>query len=326
MSFVSAACWFGLGCGGEPGANTPSGGSTTGGEGGAGAASSSASSASSTGAGGASPSTCPGAVLAPGVHARTIAHAGSMRAYEVQVPAAYDDTSPVPLVLDIHGYTSSADQQEGYSGFSALAEKEGFIVVRPSGSGFLSSWNGGPLCCGTAASEGLDDVGLMKAIVAEVSALVCVDPRRVYATGLSNGGAMSHRLACEAADVFAAIAPVSWPIALSSFTECTPSRPIAVMHSHGTGDFIVPYGGGFGKPSTPESFAYWGQVDGCTGEPVVTYTKGNSACATYETCGAGVKVTLCTVAGGHVLYGNDDDVPIAELSWQFLSQFALPAP
>jgi polyhydroxybutyrate depolymerase len=164
----------------------------------------------------------------------------------------------------------------------------------------------------------------MKAIVAEVSAIACVDSHRVYATGISNGGALSHRLACEAADVFAAVAPVSYPIDRDPFSQCQPSRPIAVMHSHGRGDLVVPYDGSLTAPSTPESFAYWATTNGCTGDPEITYESDDSSCETYTSCGAGVSTSLCTIDGGHILYQNNDDVPVAELSWQFLSQYTLP--
>jgi polyhydroxybutyrate depolymerase len=302
---------------------------TSSGVGGSGATSGAGGTTTTTGAGGSTSSTggappieCPATPRVPGVHQETIAFGGHDRVYEVQVPIAYDNSGPVPLVFDMHGYTSNKDQQELVSGFSSLAEDEGFLVVRPQG--FQNSWNGGDFCCGAAQNEGLDDVGLMKAIVTEVSETLCVDPKRVYATGISNGGALSHRIACEAADIFAAVAPVAYPLDFDPFSTCQPSRPIAVMHSHGTNDLIVPYNGSGAMPATPESFAYWGQVNGCTGNPVETYTKGNSHCDTYQSCGAGVEVTLCTVNGGHILYTNYDQVPIAALSWQFLKKHTLP--
>ena len=306
------------GSGGE-GATTSGGGESTttsvgGGSAGAGGSTSST--------GGAAPIECPSTPQVPGVKEETIAFGGHDRTYEVQVPIVYDNSAPVPLVFDMHGYTSNKDQQELVSGFSSLAEEEGFVVVRPQG--LQSSWNAGDFCCGTAQSQDLDDVGLMKAIVAEVSASLCIDPKRVYATAISNGGALSHRIACEAADVFAAVAPVAYPLDFDPFSQCQPSRPIAVMHSHGTNDLIVPYNGSGSMPATPESFAYWGQVNGCSGDPVETYSKGNSHCDTYQSCSGGVEVTLCTVNGGHVLYTNLDQVPIAELSWQFLKKHTLP--
>ena len=302
--------------GGSPG--TGGGGNPTSGGGGT------TSTGGMGGSGGSMMVTCPASPLPNGESEHTIQFDGNEREYEVQVPASYDNTVAVPLVLDLHGYTSDKDDQQNISGWAELAETEGFVVVRPNGFGGLRSWNSGDYCCGQAQSQNLDDVGLMRAIVDEVTAQLCIDPKRIHVSGLSNGGAMSHRLACEAADVFASAAPVSYPLGFNPFDKCQPSRPIAVMHSHGTSDFIVPYNGGFTSPSTPESFAYWAGADGCTGDPVETYTNGNSHCDTYQTCDQGVEVRLCTLSGGHVLYGNNDDVPIAELAWDFFTQHILP--
>ena len=291
---------------------------------------------SAAGAGGAGPGSggggqgaggsivCPDDAMVPGEHAMTIMFDGNERQYDLQVPLSYDNTTALPLVLDLHGFTSTASQQELISGFKALAEEESFFVARPEGFGVAQSWNGGDFCCGAAQSQNLDDVGLMRAIVAEISTRACVDPKRVYASGLSNGGAMSHRLACDAADVFAAVAPVSYPLDFDPFDGCTPSRPIAVMHSHGTNDLIVPYNGGLTSVPVNDSFAYWATTNGCDESPTETYSSGNSSCATYQLCSAGVEVSLCTIAGGHVLYSNSDQVPVGRLSWDFLRRFTLP--
>jgi len=324
-TFGDATSGTGASSAGGSGTTSSGGAPGTGGSGATTTGSGATTSSGGVGGGGGSVMvTCPSDPLDTGETQHTIMHDGNEREYEVQVPASYDNTVPVPLVLDMHGYTSNKDDQQNISGWAELAETEGFVVVRPNGFGILRSWNAGDYCCGQAQSQGLDDVGLMKAIVAEVSAQLCIDPKRIYATGLSNGGAMSHRLACEAADVFAATAPVSYPLGFNPFTKCQPSRPISVMHSHGSNDLIVPYGGGIAAPSTPDSFAYWGSADGCTGEPGETYSKGNSHCDTYQTCDQGVEVRLCTLSGGHILYGNDDDVPIAELAWDFFTQHPLP--
>lgn len=324
-----------LACGGDSEAYAPpataatagaGGDSTTSATGGSSSTSSSNGGASAGGAGGAGgdPVTCEHASAVSGEQTLEIEFGGLTREYDVQIPLSYNGTAPVPLVFDFHGYTSNKDQQKLVSGFSELAENEGFIVVRVNGFGALRSWNAGDFCCGLAQSQDLDDVALVRAIAAEVSASACVNPRRIYATGISNGGALSHRLACEAADLFAAAAPVAYPIDRNPFSQCQPSRPIAVMHLHGRSDPIVPYGGSLSAPSTPDSFAYWGQVNGCTGDPQVTYTNDDSGCETYESCDASVQTTLCTVDGGHILYTNNDQVPIAELAWQFLSSFELP--
>jgi polyhydroxybutyrate depolymerase len=303
----------------------PGGASSDGGSGGGGGGATSVGGSTSGGGGsGGTPIVCPTDPLTPGEHQMTISHDGNDRVYEVQVPMSYDNSTAVPLVLDIHGFTSNKDQQQLVSGFADVAEQQGFIVARPDGTGLLQSWNAGDSCCGDAQNQNLDDVGLMRAIVAEISAASCIDPRRVYATGISNGGALSHRLACEAADVFAAVAPVSYPIDFNPNSKCQPSRPIAVMHSHGTNDLLVPYNGGATSQPVVDSFAYWGTANNCAASPTETYSNGNSSCSTYATCDAAVNVSLCTVNGGHILYTNLDNVPIAELSWQFLQQFTLP--
>lgn len=306
---------------GGGGATTGAGGAATATSGATGGAGGAATTATTTGTGGA-PVACEPAGLSPGETELTLTFDDRERVFDVQVPASYDNSAPVPLVLDMHGFSSNKEQQEAISGWNALAEAEGFVVVRPDG--YFNSWNGGGFCCGTAQSLDLDDVGLMRAIVEEVSSQLCIDPKRVYASGLSNGGALSHRLACEAADLFAAVAPVAYPLDFAPFSGCQPSRPIAVMHSHGIFDTVVPYYGNLTAASTPDSFAYWAEVNGCTGDPVETYEQDGSTCETYESCDGGVEVRLCTIDGGHVLYENLDSVPVAGLAWDFFKQHPLP--
>jgi len=162
-----------------------------------------------------------------------------------------------------------------------------------------------------------------------VSAKLCIDPRRVYATGISNGGAMSHRLACEAADVFAAAAAMAFPIGLVPIESCAPSRPIAVLAVQTPTDELVPYEGGELFPAATESFARWRLNDGCgDGEPDQVVVQGESRCETDTTCADGVEVGLCTVAstgifGGHVVYWTED-FALAQVAWDFLSRFSLP--
>ncbi len=211
------------------------------------------------------------------------------------------------------------------SGFKAKSDAEGFIIVHPQGH--ENSWNGG-ICCGVAAWVlGLDDVGLALAIVNEVSSVANIDLSRIYATGLSNGGAMTQRIACDAAHVFAAALPVSFPLGLVPFSQCQPSQPIAVNHFHGLQDTTVPYNepNGFFPPS-PDSFAYWGQANGCDPNSLtVTFDDGMGAsCETFLSCQDGVEVTLCSLVGGHVLYFDDDELPIEDAGWDFMSQFTNP--
>jgi polyhydroxybutyrate depolymerase len=251
---------------------------------------------------------------------------GLPRQYLVHVPPGYDGATPVPLVVDIHGWMSNAEQQRAISGTRAMSDAKGFLVVYPDG--WRNAWNAN-ICCG---NPDLDDVGFIRAVVAAVAAQANVDPRRIYATGLSNGGAMSQRLACDAADLFAASAPVAFPIAYKPATGCQPSRSIPVLTVMGLTDMLVPYtDGGFG--SAPATFVYWRDVNACgTGAPEVRDERGKSYCEYHTKCANGVQVGLCSVTArafpntffdGHVLYLNDD-YNLAEVAWNFLSQFTLP--
>src|SRR5262249_46752885 len=174
----------------------------------------------------------------PGDHLRALPFGGLVRTYRVHVPPSYDGSVPVPLVLDIHGFGSNAEQQEAISGMRAESDAHGFLVVYPQGTN--DAWNAGT-CCGNST---IDDVGFLRALVASISTEANTDGRRVYATGLSNGGAMTQRLACDAADLFAAAAPMSFPIPLRPLSACQPVRSMPVLTVMGLTDVLVVYSGG----------------------------------------------------------------------------------
>ncbi|UJR84625.1 alpha/beta hydrolase family esterase [Sandaracinus amylolyticus] len=230
----------------------------------------------------------------------SLMHDGITRAFRVHVPAAHDGTAPLPLVLVLHGGGGSGRQIENGSGMSAIADREGFIAVYPDGTGRIRTWNGGG-CCGSAVSESVDDVGFFAALLDHLEGSLCVDPARVYATGMSNGGIMSHRLACELADRLAAIAPVA---GTDMTTACTPSRPVAVMQVHGSADGHVPWDGGMGCgpagvpfTSVPETIARWQSRDGCGASLTRFFEEGDGHCERSADC-TGAEVALCTIEGG----------------------------
>ncbi|MBT8466237.1 MAG: hypothetical protein KJO57_16275 [Deltaproteobacteria bacterium] len=259
---------------------------------------------------------------------------GMVRSYEIHVPPSYDGMTPAPLVLNFHGFTSSGLGQQASSNMDATADAEGFLAVYPNG--LDQSWNAG-LCCGRSATLGVDDVGFTRAVIEDLSARGCIDPSRVYATGMSNGGFFSHRLACEAADVIAAVAPVAGVLALDPAT-CTPSRPISILHLHGTGDPLVRYDGGglADSPSVESSIAGWLDRNGCTGEPTVTFQNGSATCETTDDCDGDASVTLCTIEGaGHCWPGqpcrvlgdlgeSTTDIDANEAIWRMFSSVRLP--
>ncbi|NTX34014.1 hypothetical protein HUA78_06175 [Myxococcus sp. CA033] len=257
---------------------------------------------------------CTGLSEGPGTHEWTVSHAGRARTYRVHVPPGYDATRPTPTVVAFHGFGSNPEQLEVQTGLSTLADTEGFLVVYPCGlsaqeiSGGTApprdntrGWNAGA-CCGTAQLSNIDDVGFVDALLADLDTRVCVDPRRTFATGFSNGGFFSYRLACERAGRFAAVAPVS---GMSPLNGCRPSRPVPVLHIHGTADTVILYEGGnnipFGRayPSAEDSVRSQAERNGCGGAVVETYRQGDSTCSAFTGCSPeNATASLCTVRGG----------------------------
>jgi polyhydroxybutyrate depolymerase len=265
------------------------------------------------------------APLAPGDYTRPLSFGGHARSYLLHVPPSYDGGSAVPLVLDFHGFTSNALQQRALSGWVPVSDREGFLLAHPDG--LNHAWNAGT-CCG---NPDIDDVGFVRAVVADIRGAAAIDPGHVYATGLSNGGAISQRLACDAADLFAATAPMAFPVPAIPLTECRPVRVIPVLTFMGLTDVLVPYWGGpFG--SAPSTLEYWVEIDGCRGDgPDETVVQGASRCETYTRCTRGAAAGLCSITArsfggayfdGHILYVNPDfDLP--EVAWAFFSRFRL---
>ncbi len=238
---------------------------------------------------------------------------GQERTYLLHVPASYNGFEAVPLVLDFHGGGGNGASQMRTSGFDVLSDEKGFIVAYPNGSGLLGekllTWNGGT-CCGYSLKQQIDDVGFIRALVTSLESTYQIDPKRIYATGLSNGAIFSYRLACDASDLFAAIAPVS---GTQNMPSCTPAQPVSVIAFHGTADEHVPYNGGQGDQSlTDTNFAsvkdsidFWVGFDGCSTTPK-TESFSDIQHDTYSGCKSGSAVELYTIVGGkHAWPGSD---------------------
>jgi polyhydroxybutyrate depolymerase len=255
--------------------------------------------------------TCSGKSAAPLDQTLTVMSKGTTRTAHVHVPASYDPKRATPVVLNFHGYTSNAPEEELLTVMTPKADKEGFIVVYPDGLG--GSWNAGT-CCGTSMSTNVDDVAFVADLLDAMETELCVDTRRVFATGMSNGGFLSHRLACELSTRIAAVAPVAGVLAPPT---CDAKRAVPVMHFHGTADMLVPYGGDatMGIPSVADTIAGWAARDGCTGEPLETFRKGDAHCTTHGACAEGAEVTLCTIDnGGHTWPGGTPIVALGNTS------------
>ncbi len=246
---------------------------------------------------------------------RTITKDQLQRMYMVNIPASYDGT-PMPLVIDMHGLGVSAFIQRTVSGWRQLSESEGFIVVHPQGIG--SSFNA-YRCCSWAQILDLDDVGLMRDIVAAVGEEWNVDLSRVYATGSSNGSSMANRLACEASDLFAGIAGFAYPLANDQ--DCQPEQPTNVIMYHGTNDTVIPYLGSLLNPSAEEGMENWRKKNGCSSESYISLEEGNTICKTFRDCDNDVNTTLCTVRGAsHILY-FESDISMQKHAWDILKNY-----
>lgn len=266
------------------------------------------------------PVVCPTPALSSGDETRTITVGGKSRTFILHVPAAYTGSEPKPLIVDFHPLGGSGMSQRGGSPYPAQVDAEGVIMAFPSGMSGPSggAWNVGPCCV-----SGVDDVEFARALVADIQKDACIDPKRIYATGFSMGGGMSHYLACHAADLFAAVAPAAFDLLEENVTTCNPARPIPVVAFRGTSDGVVPYNGGYsavvsGMPITflgaTDTQKSWADMNGCTG----TAAPFGTGCTQYSTCDAGVSVTLCTKQGG----GHDQGD--ASVAWPLLKTFTLP--
>ncbi|MFG6467541.1 alpha/beta hydrolase family esterase [Roseateles sp. BYS87W] len=266
----------------------------------------------------------------------------------VHLPAGHDAARPAPLVLAFHGGGGHAAHMadDAHYGLQRQADVGGFIVAFPNGySGFpggkFATWNAGG-CCGGARDRGSDDVAFARAVVAAVQARWRVDAGRVFATGMSNGGMLSHRLACDAADLFRAVASVAGTDATA---QCQPSRPIAVLHIHARDDDHVLYSGGAGPNafrdtrkvmefvSVPDTIARWVQRNQCAAPPQPVLDRPGAHCEAYRGCAGGVQVQLCTTdtgghswpgapGGGRGKAGPSQALDANAVIWQFFEQAA----
>lgn len=251
---------------------------------------------------------------AAGNQEKTIAVDGRTRSYVLHVPPQYDGRKPLPLVIVLHGGGGNAVQAERMSGFSGKGDREGFFVAYPDGNGRLRTrlltWNSGN-CCGYAHSQKVNDVEFIRAMIANIERDVRVDAKRIYATGMSNGGMMSYKLGCELADKLAAIGPVAGAL---NVEKCEPSQPLSVVAVHGTEDQHVLFAGGKPKvqadraPRVDKSAAYamefWRKVNGCAEDPKKE-VRGIVREETYSGCRNGTEVKLYAIEGeGHTWPGG----------------------
>ncbi len=193
--------------------------------------------------------------LAAGDHEQTVEVAARTRRYLVHVPKLATPPPKWPLVLCFHGGGSNPTQMIDFTGLNDCADKHGFVVVYPAGTGIIDTaltWNAGN-CCGRAHRDKVDEIAFITALLDDVEKKLPVDTQRIYATGMSNGAMMSYLVADKLSERFAAIAPVGGPMGTET---CAPARPVPVIHFHGTADEFASYNGGIGRRSLSKTNFY----------------------------------------------------------------------
>ena len=246
---------------------------------------------------------------AAGRFAQTFDFQGVARSYQLYVPPGYRGTTAVPVVFDFHGYGSNALQQLAYSNFAPLADAHDFLIVAPNGQGATPHFVLG-------RQPGLqNDIGMTLALLDHVEATFCVDTHRVYATGMSNGGAVTSVLACLASDRFAAFGAVA---AEFYRTGCGGTRAVSILVFHGTADPVVPFDGGKVRccggsvvRAASTTLAGWAAHDHCRPAFVDTRLGSQVRRRTWSGCDGSSSVVFYMIdGGGHTWPGA---IPVARL-------------
>lgn len=292
--------------------------------------------------------------LPPGDHVINLIHDKRERSAIVHVPPRAIDRRDLPVIINFHGGGGHGANEQEYSLMDRRADRETFVAVYPNGTGRLSTrlltWNAGT-CCGYAALNHVDDVGFTRALIGKLTESVPMDRRRIYATGLSNGAMMSYRLAAEAGDLIAAVAPVAGGMVLPAIKS---PRAVPVLHIHSADDPRALYNGGLGlpfpltrsrvfHPNIDQMIQLWVRHDGCAAEAAITDRRGESPGQSavryvYSSCRGGAEVSLWKLAGaGHVWPGGKQKYlerilgPSTEIidanqeMWNFFQRFSLPS-
>ena len=235
------------------------------------------------------------------------------RCWKLLVPESVNGDEPVPLVVDIHGFTQDMDKHSNTTTFADIAIEEGFIVAYPNG--YENSWNAGTLCCGVAHQENIDDVSFILGMIEHLIATQPVDADRIYLSGWSNGCAMTQMLTVQASEVFAAAGCMSFYL----IAEASPTySPVPFMEVHGFLDDLIVYGNAamlyvfsedeeWAKEGALQNLEDWKKLNNCTGlAPELCTVELDYDIRGYTDCENGAEVRLMTLNyAGHNPYAKD---------------------
>ena len=269
----------------------------------------------------------------------TITVDGIERSYLLNLPPGYYDSSGFSLVIALHGGGGSAKQFEITSRLTDKANAAGFIVVYPDGTGAIKTWDAGT-CCGSSVTKQIDDVKFISALIDKLVSTYKINPKKVYATGHSNGGMLCYRLACELSNKIAAIVPNSSTMVVTS--PCNPSRAIPVLHMHSKLDQHVIYTGGVGIgvsgvyfPPIDSVLNVFSLKNNCSNPSQEVFSNSLYTFTKWSSCTNNVTIQYyLTNDGGHgwpggLPGGPDSDTPSTainanDLLWAFFQQYQLP--
>lgn len=263
------------------------------------------------------------AAAAVGETRQTLTVDGEERWWYRRVPPAHDGSTPVPLVLDLHGYSEGATIHAGLSGVGPFGDEQGFVTVTPQGQGAVARWD---------TVLGSPDLAFIGTVLDATEAELCIDTNRVYTTGLSNGAFMTSAIACEYSDRVAAVAPVA---GVRTIKDCAPERPVPIVAFHGTADGFVSYDGGLGQKAldlpapdgsgkklgdtvtadqiaaasggdtaVPSMMAAWAKRNGCASGTTETKVAADVTRITYDCPEADATVLYRVSGGGHSWPGS----------------------
>lgn len=243
---------------------------------------------------------------------------GKTRTYRLYVPQSYDATNPVPLILNYHGFTNTINIQYDQSDFTQLAEDNQFIFVTPQGlGGFFSGW-----AINNSFGGSQDDLGFSDALIDKIQEDYNINEKRIYATGFSNGGFFSLRMACELSPRIAAVASIAGSMTRSWINngQCQPQHPTAVLQITGTEDFVIPINGGGSNASIRQVMQYWSDFNNTDNSPNITSLPGGSTRYIWDNGDNGVTAEFIRVQGkGHSWEGGE--INTSQEIWSFFSRF-----
>ncbi|WP_378187838.1 T9SS type A sorting domain-containing protein [Aquimarina sp. W85] len=247
----------------------------------------------------------------------TLQHDGRTRQYRLYIPQSYDASKPAPLILNYHGFTNNINTQYNQSNFQQLAEDNQFIFVTPQGLGGLAGW-----AINNSFGGNEDDLGFSDALIDKIQSEYNINEKRIYATGFSNGGYFSYRMACELSPRIAAIASVAGSMTARWIDngQCRPQHPTPILQITGTNDRTIPIaGGGLGK-SIQDVMEYWAAYNNADLTPDITDLGSGSTRSIWDNGDNGVTVEFIKVGGkGHSWVGGN--VSTSNEIWEFFSRF-----